>query len=78
MHSGISKENDIIGGKKKHMNRTLCAHCGKEMAREENKVYLEVRLSLKKSKSCYTTNFVPTFCFLSVQTRWIHIPKEFV
>jgi phage FluMu protein Com len=31
------------------MNRTLCAHCGKEMAREENKVYLEVRPSLKKS-----------------------------
>jgi hypothetical protein len=28
------------------MNRTLCAHCGKEMAREENKVYLEVRPSM--------------------------------
>jgi phage FluMu protein Com len=39
----------IIGEKKKHINRTLCAHCGKEMAREENKVYLEVRPSLKKS-----------------------------
>jgi hypothetical protein len=43
----------IIGEKKRHINRSLCAHCGKEMAREENKVCLEVRRSLKKSKSCY-------------------------
>ena len=66
----------IIEGKKKHMSRTLCTHCGKDMAREENKVYLEVRTSLKKSKSYYNTNFVPTLCFLSVQTRCIHIPKS--
>jgi hypothetical protein len=58
------------------MNRTLCTHCGKDMAMEENKVYLEVRTSLKKSKSYYNTNFVPTLCFLSVQTQCIHIPKS--
>jgi phage FluMu protein Com len=66
----------IIEGKKKHMNGTLCTHCGKDMAREENKVYLEVRTSLKKSNSYYNTKFVPTLCFLSVQTQCILIPKS--